>query len=74
MLRVRWFQTCGRPLAERLAPLNPEQMEDEIKRLDDEVDLLASLIRYPGMLISAANFIVRLSEPRSVSKILNILA
>ena len=60
--------------AERLAPLNPEQMEDELKRLDDEVDLLASLIRYPGTLISAANFIVRLSEPRSVSKILNILA
>ena len=61
-------------VAERLAPLNPEQMEVELKRVDDEIDLLASLIRYPGLLIGAANFIVRLSEPRSVSKILNILA
>lgn len=61
-------------VAERLAPLNPEQMEVELKRLDDEIDLLAALIRYPGLLIGAANFIVRLGEPRSISKILNILA
>jgi hypothetical protein len=61
-------------VAERLAPLNPEQMEDELKRVDDDVDLLADLIRHPGLLIGVANFIVRLSEPRSVSKIINILA
>ena len=61
-------------VAERLAPLNPEQMENELKRLDDDVDLLAELIRHPGLLIGAANFIVRLSEPRSVSKIISILA
>ncbi len=61
-------------VAERLAPLSPERMEDELKSVDDDVDLLAALIRHPGLLISTANFIVRLSEPRSVSKILGILA
>ena len=61
-------------VAERLAPLSPEQMEDELERVDDDVDLLAALIRHPGLLISTANFFVRLSEPRSVSKIMNILA
>jgi hypothetical protein len=60
-------------VAERLAPLSPEQMEVELDRLDDEIDLLAALIRYPGLLISAAIFFVRLSEPRSVSKILDML-
>jgi hypothetical protein len=75
---VNWSMDRARAaawrVAERLAPLDPGQMEGELKRLDDEVDLLASLIRRPGPLISTAIFFVRLSEPRNVSKILNLLA
>jgi hypothetical protein len=61
-------------VAERFAPLGPEQMGAAIKRLDDEVDLLALLIRHPGWLVSAGNFVVRLSEPRSTRRIIEILA
>jgi Family of unknown function (DUF5995) len=61
-------------VAERFAPLGPEQMDAAIKKLDGEVDLLGLLIRHPGRLISAGNFVVRLSEPRNVGRIIEILA
>jgi hypothetical protein len=61
-------------VAERMAPLTSEQMGIAIKKLDGEVDLLALLIRHPGALISAGNFMVRLSEPHSVAKIIDTLA
>ena len=61
-------------VAERLAPLNPEQMETELDRIDDEIDLLAFLIRNPGRLISFANVCVRVTEPRSVPRIIDLLS
>jgi hypothetical protein len=61
-------------VAERFAPLAPEQMGAEIEKLDIKVDLLAKLIRHPGRLISLGNFVVRLSEPRSVPKIIDLLS
>lgn len=60
-------------VAERLAPLSPEQIDAEIPRIDDDVDLLALLIRHPGSLISMGNFVVRVSEPRKVSEVIHIL-
>ena len=61
-------------VAERFAPLTTEQMDTAIEKLDGEVEFLASLIRHPGWLISMGNFVVRLSEPRSATKIIEILA
>jgi hypothetical protein len=61
-------------VALRLAPLNPQQMEDEIKIIDDEVDLLAHLVRHPGFLLSLIAFVVRASEVRSVPRIIDILS
>jgi len=61
-------------LAEQLAPLSPAEQQPVLKRRDSETTDLAHLVRHPGALITAANFIVRLSEPRSVRKIIDILA
>ena len=61
---------CG----ERLAPLNPEQRELEVAKLDRHITLLARLIRYPGVSISMANLIVRLSEGNHVPQIIDALS
>lgn len=61
-------------LAEQLAPLTPTEQRPVLARRDDETAALALLVRHPGALISSANFIVRLSEPSSVSRIIDILA
>jgi hypothetical protein len=62
-------------VAERLAPLSPEEMQKEIDVLDRWVDVLASIIQYPpGISIRLANFFVRLTESRDVGKIIDVLA
>ena len=60
--------------AERLAPLDAEAMADEVWRLDAQAAVLAHLILHPGMKTSAAKLIVRLSEPRDVETIIDLLA
>ena len=60
-------------VALRLAPLEGEQREAEIRRLDRRVALLAQVIRYPPASIRLANFLVRLTESRDVSKIIDVL-
>ncbi len=62
-------------VAERLAPLGPEEMQREIDVLDRWVDVLASVIQYPpGISIRLAKFFVRLTESRDVGKIIDVLA
>ncbi len=61
-------------VAERLAPLGPEEAEREIERLDVDIELLAKLIRSPGVIISLANSIIRVSEVRSVPRVIEILS
>lgn len=61
-------------LAEELAPLTPAEQQPVLARRDDETTALAFVVRHPGALISTANFIVRLSEPHSARKIIDILA
>ena len=61
-------------LAEELAPLTPAEQQPVLVRRDDETTALAFVVRHPGALVSTANFIVRLSEPHSVRKIIDLLA
>ena len=61
-------------VATRLAPLDPEQMQKELARLDTEVDLLAHLIRSPGIILGLLSSFVRLTEVRSVSRVIEILS
>ena len=61
-------------VAERLAALPPAEREAEIAELDRRVALLAHLIQYPGLLVRAANVLVRLTEARGVSKVCDLLS
>jgi hypothetical protein len=61
-------------LAERLAPLDREEMAKEIDAADQEVKLLAHLVRHPGILASVALVAVRLAEKNDVSHVIDILA
>ncbi|MCA1687697.1 MAG: DUF5995 family protein, partial [Actinobacteria bacterium] len=62
-------------VAERLAPLGPEEMQKEIDVLDRWVDVLAFAVQYPpGISIRLANLSVRLTESRDVGKIIDVLA
>lgn len=61
-------------LAEQLAPLTPAEQQPVLARRDDETTALAFVVRHPGALVSTANFFVRLSEPHSVGKIIDLLA
>jgi uncharacterized protein DUF5995 len=61
-------------VAVRLAPLDPKQTVGDIEKLDDEVDVLAHLVRYPGLALGFIKLFVRVSEVRSVSRIIDILA
>jgi len=45
-----------------------------LKRRDNDTTALARLVSHPGYLVSTAAFAVRLSEVRSVRKIIDILA
>ncbi len=61
-------------VAERLAPLGPEEMRKEIDVLDRWVDVLAFVIQYPpGITVRMATFFVRLTESRDVAKIIDTL-
>ena len=62
-------------VAERLAPLSPEEMHKEIEVLDRWVDVLAQVIQYPpGISIRLATFSVRITESRDAGKIIDVLA
>jgi hypothetical protein len=62
-------------VAERLAPLSPEEMQREIYVLDRWADVLALVIQYPpGISICLAKFFVRLTESRDVGNIIDIFA
>lgn len=61
-------------VAERLAPLGPEETRKEIDVLDRWVDVLAFVIQYPpGISIRLATLFVRLTESRDVAKIVDTL-
>lgn len=60
-------------VAEHLATLEPEQMQIEIERLDRRIEMLAYLVRYPGVLVRIGNIFVRLTENRDVSKLIDTL-
>ncbi|HEV2765267.1 MAG TPA: DUF5995 family protein [Pyrinomonadaceae bacterium] len=59
--------------AQRLAPLTPAEIECEIEERDRWVELLARLVRHPPVTVRLINFAVRLTEPRSVARIIDIL-
>jgi hypothetical protein len=62
-------------VAERLAPLSPEEMQREIDVLDRWVDVLAFVVQHPpGISIRLANSLVRLTESRDVGIIIDVLA
>ncbi len=60
-------------VAERLAPLSPEETQREIDVLDRWVDVLAFAIQNPGVSIRLAALFVRLAESRDVAKIIDVL-
>lgn len=61
--------------AKRLAPLTPAEMEREIQERDRWVELLARTVRRPPFFsVRAVNLLVRLTEPRSVERIIEILS
>jgi len=62
-------------VAERLAPLGPEEMQKEIDVLDRWVDVLASVIQYPPSISTRlTKFLIRLTESRDVGKVIDVLA
>lgn len=62
-------------VAQRLAPLGPEEMQKEIGVLDHWVDVLAFVVRYPpGVSARLASTFVRLTEVRDVARIIDILS
>jgi hypothetical protein len=69
--RARHAAWC---VAERLAPLGPEEIQKEIEVLDRWVDVLAFAIQYPpGISIRLAMLLVRLTEGRDVAKVIDVL-
>lgn len=61
-------------VAERLAPLGPEEMRREIEVLDRWVDVLAFVVQYPpGLSVRLASLFIRLTEVRDVAKVIDLL-
>jgi hypothetical protein len=61
-------------VAERLAPLPPDQWEPELAKLDREVTLLGRLVRRPiGTLFKLGLFVIRSRESSDVPKIIGVL-
>lgn len=72
---IRRAREAAWRVAERLAPLSPEAMRQEIDVLDRWVNVLAFIIEYPpGIKVRIANFFVRLTESRDVENIIDVLA
>ncbi len=72
---IRRAREAAWRVAERLAPLSPEAMRQEIDVLDRWVNVLAFIIECPpGIKIRMANFFVRLTESRDVENIIDVLA
>jgi len=61
-------------VAQRLAPLGPDEMQTEIDRLDRHVELLAALISNPGFYLSVLNLWIRLRERGDVPHIIDVLS
>jgi len=60
--------------AEELSPLSTAEQEQRISRMDAHVTTLAGAIRSPGITLGVATKFVRLGEPRSVSRTIEILS
>jgi len=60
--------------AQKLAPMSEQQMEEELRKLDEEISLLAKPIRNPGWLIRTVMLPIRTAEVRSVRKIIDALS
>jgi hypothetical protein len=62
-------------VAQRLAPLAGEERDAAISEIDDEIALLAQLIRNPiGVLINLNLLLVRLREVWDVRKVIRVLS
>ena len=64
---------CAWDFAQRLASLDVQAQEAEIRRQDANMLDLARRVRYPGLLLSTATKIVRLGERGSVREIIEVL-
>lgn len=60
-------------VAERLAPLSPEQQQMQLDSLERDVETLAYLVRNPGMFLSTAMFVIRLAESNDVVRVIGTL-
>jgi hypothetical protein len=61
-------------VAERLAPLGPEEQELEIAHLDENIEAFAQIVKNPGWLIRLISFVIRIFEISHVPKIINVLS
>lgn len=61
-------------LAERLAPLHPEEWSEAIEERDRWTAELGRLILHPGLFLSLGLFVVRVRESNNVSRIIDLLA
>jgi hypothetical protein len=61
-------------VAERLAPMSPEEQESEIAALDDRVTLIGRGVRHPGLFLSSKLLLVRLGELGSVPEKIGMLS
>lgn len=59
--------------AERLAPLEPERIDGELRELDSHVDALARAIYNPGLLLSCAMIGIRVMEVWDVERVMDVL-
>ena len=60
--------------AKELSPLSPGEQEQRIMRMDGQVTALAGAIRSPGITLGIATKFIRLGEPRSVARTIEILS
>ena len=60
--------------AQRLAILKDDMRQQEIDALDGQAAFRAHLIRYPGLTLRAASVLVRVTELRDVSRVIDVLS
>jgi hypothetical protein len=61
-------------VAQRLAPVSPDQWGPELDKLDGEVATLGRLVRNPGWFLNLGLLAIRLRESNDVPRIIDVLA
>ena len=61
-------------VAQRLAPLSPDQWDPELDKLDGEVATLGCLVRNPGWFLNLGLLAIRLRESNDVPRIIDVLS